>query len=173
MVRRLARKELFFALLGAAVTVGLAAAPYRITLDGFLPKLLAQTAIAKDGKNGSGNGNGSSKGGQNGNGNGNGKGNGSNKGGGAKSGQPSGHGQSNNNKNLGKESGPRSSAYVNPVTGNKIKVNGSNIEVVHPDGIKEEIANGHYEMNDAKGRTIIKRPVTGSDRARLRTMIGG
>jgi hypothetical protein len=154
--RRLLRKELVFALFGAAATVGLVATPYRITLDGFLPKLLVQTAIAKGGH---GNGNGNS--------------NSANKGGGNNSGQSGGHGHSNSNKNSGGVSGTPSNEYVNPATGNRIKVNGSNIEVVHPDGITEEIANGRYEMSDAKGRTIIKRPVTGADRARLRTMIGG
>jgi hypothetical protein len=146
------RKELVFALLGALVTVGLVAAPYRITLAGFLPELLPQTAIAKDGQSG--------------------KGNGSDKGGGGKSGQHGGGSQSSNGKNPGDEFGPGSNEYANPATGNKIRLKGSNIEVMHPDGIKEEIVNGRYEMNDAKGRTIIKRPVTGSDRARLRTMIG-
>ena len=61
---------------------------------------------------------------------------------------------------------------MNLATGNKIKVDGPNIEVVHPDGMKEEIANDRYEMNDAKGRTIINRRATASDRARLRAMIG-
>ena len=43
---------------------------------------------------------------------------------------------------------------------------------MHPDGMKEEIAKDRYAMTDAKGRTIINRRVTASDRARLRAMIG-
>jgi hypothetical protein len=157
--RHLLRKELVFALLGATATVGLVATPYRIALTGFLPELLAQTAIAKDGNDGKGSGS-ESDGGDN------------DKGDGGKSGQHGGHGQPSKSNNPGDEFGPGSKEYVSPATGNKIRLKGSNIEVMHPDGIKEEILNGRYEMNDAKGRTIIKRPVTGSDRARLHRMIG-
>jgi len=159
----LARRLLVFALLGALVTVGLVAAPYRIALDGFLPKLLAQTAIAKDGNNGKGGGSDNDGGDSD-------KGGGDNDKGDGGKGKSGSHSQSSKSKNPGDEFGPGSREYVSPATCNKIRVKGSNIEVVHPDGIKEEIVNGRYEMNDAKGRTIIKRPVTGSDRARLRTM---
>ena len=46
------------------------------------------------------------------------------------------------------------------------------IEVSHPDGTREEIENGIYEMKDASGRTIVERPATAEDRARLEALAG-
>ena len=36
-----------------------------------------------------------------------------------------------------------------------------------PDGFKEEIENGRYELKDRRGRTIVERAATADDRARL------
>jgi hypothetical protein len=46
-------------------------------------------------------------------------------------------------------------------------VDGDKVEVTHPDGTKEEIENGRFEMKDAQNRTIVDRPATAADRARL------
>ena len=59
-----------------------------------------------------------------------------------------------------------------PATGDKVEINGSSIEVGHADGTKEEIENGRFEMKDANGRTIVERPATEADRARLEGLAG-
>ncbi len=46
-------------------------------------------------------------------------------------------------------------------------MDGSKVEVTHPDGTKEEVENGKFEMKDATGRTIVERPATPDDIARL------
>lgn len=57
--------------------------------------------------------------------------------------------------------------HVNPKTGVKVEITGRNIEVEYPSGVEEEIENGLYEKKNANGRTIIERPATAKDRARL------
>ena len=47
---------------------------------------------------------------------------------------------------------------------------GNKIEVKHPDGIREEIENGRFEMKDALGRTIVERPATANDISRLQAL---
>ncbi|QKC77192.1 hypothetical protein EB233_18180 [Mesorhizobium erdmanii] len=56
---------------------------------------------------------------------------------------------------------------MNQTTGDKVEVDGDKVEVTHPDGTKEEVENGTFEMKDATGRTIIERPATPADIARL------
>ena len=41
------------------------------------------------------------------------------------------------------------------------------VEVIYSNGVKEEIENGRLEMKDAAGRTVIERPATQRDVARL------
>jgi hypothetical protein len=69
-------------------------------------------------------------------------------------------------------SGRRGAEHINPATGDKVEIEGSNIEVRHADGTKEEIENGRYEMKDRNGRTIIERRATEVDRARLMALAG-
>lgn len=57
--------------------------------------------------------------------------------------------------------------HVDPSTGAKIEVSGSSIEVRYPNGVKEELENGRYEMKDSSGRTIVERVATSEDIARL------
>ena len=46
-------------------------------------------------------------------------------------------------------------------------VSGGNIEVTYSRGWKEEIENGRYELKDPANRTVVQRPATARDRARL------
>ncbi|TIX39097.1 MAG: hypothetical protein E5V40_17535, partial [Mesorhizobium sp.] len=71
----------------------------------------------------------------------------------------------NNNGNRGNSASHNS--HVNAATGDKVEIDGDTIKVVHPDGMKEEIRNGRFEMEDALGRTIVERQATPEDLARL------
>ena len=44
---------------------------------------------------------------------------------------------------------------------------GRSIAILHSNGMREEISGDRYEMRDAGGRTIVNRPATQSDLARL------
>lgn len=44
------------------------------------------------------------------------------------------------------------------------------IEVVYPDGFREELEGGVLELKDPSGRTVVKRRATAEDVARLRRM---
>jgi hypothetical protein len=121
-----------------------------------------------EGSGRSGNGDGSSKSGPGKNG-----GDGENSGNGGTAGDASG-GQSGKGRSGSRatdNSSSRGGRQISPVTGDRIELSGSKIEVVHPNGMKEKIENGRYEMKDARGRTIIRRSVTQSDRTRLRQMV--
>ena len=192
-----ARNTFALALLGACATLAIVSAPYQVTLKGFASHTaMADSGNGKGGNDSGGNsGQGGGNSGQGGGGNsgnsgqgggnsGQGGGNSGNsgQGGGGNSGtagQGGGNGDDNSGwrggrdrDNFGDGFGRRSNEHINPVTGDKVEINGNNIEVLHPDGIREEIENGYYEMTDARGRTIIRRRATESDRARLRAMIG-
>ncbi|MER8416880.1 hypothetical protein [Mesorhizobium sp. M1329] len=153
------------------MTFVLVVSPYRVMFDGPSPTLGLQAAWAKDGGNGNGG---------NGGGNGNGNGNSGNSGGNS--------GNSNSNAGAGKgkaksqddnlpdpvpavnpDSRPR--LFINAITGDRVEVSGPSIGVVHSNGLSERIDSGQYEMRDAKGRTIIRRLATRSDRDRLLEMI--
>lgn len=56
-------------------------------------------------------------------------------------------------------------------TGDKVEVRGNDIEVVHANGVKEEIENGRLEVKDADGNTIVERRATAADIARLRALL--
>lgn len=153
------------------LTFVLVVSPYRVVFDGLSQPLGPLAAWAKDGGNGNGNG---------GNGNGNGGGN---------SGNPGGNsGNSNSNAGAGKGKaksqddnlpdpaaavtpGSRPKLFINATTGDRIEVSGPSIGVVHSNGLSERVDSGQYEMRDAKGRTIIRRLATRSDRDRLLEMI--
>ncbi|TIW33620.1 MAG: hypothetical protein E5V62_19685 [Mesorhizobium sp.] len=125
-------------------------APFHLSVDGVA------TNKAYAGKGGGGNGNG-----------GNGGGNGN-------SGGNSGNGNSGNSNAGGNgkgnskgKAGDASVDHVNAVTGDKVEIDGKNIRVTHPNGMKEEIENGRFRMEDALGRTIVERAATAADVARL------
>lgn len=88
---------------------------------------------------------------------------------------PSGGGDDNesNHDNGGHDgdNGNDGSEHVNPDTGVKFKIKGKDIEVRYPNGMREEIHNGLYEMKDRWGRRIVKRSATPADRVRLIAII--
>ena len=49
----------------------------------------------------------------------------------------------------------------------KFESNGTDIEVTYTDGWKEEIESGRYQLKDSHNNTVIERPATSSDYARL------
>jgi len=44
------------------------------------------------------------------------------------------------------------------------------VQVIHRNGLSEELGNGRYRMKDAKGRTIVDRRATNKDSARMRDL---
>ncbi|TIX07705.1 MAG: hypothetical protein E5V46_28345, partial [Mesorhizobium sp.] len=95
-------------------------------------------------------------------------------GGNGNSGGNSGNGNSGNSNAGGNgkgnskgKAGDASVDHVNAVTGDKVEIDGKNIRVTHPNGMKEEIENGRFRMEDALGRTIVERAATAADVARL------
>ncbi|MER8369565.1 hypothetical protein [Mesorhizobium sp. M1378] len=150
------------------LTFILVVSPYRVMFDGPSPTLGPQTAWAKDGGNGSGNGNG------NGNGNsGNPGGNSGNSNSNSNAGNDKAKSQEDNPPDLAPAANPDSKPklFINATTGDRVEVSGPSIGVVHSNGLSERIDSGQYEMRDAKGRTIIRRLATRSDRDRLLEMI--
>jgi hypothetical protein len=61
--------------------------------------------------------------------------------------------------------------YVDGDTGARIEIDGGKIEIVYPDGWKEELEDGIFELKDPSGRTVIERRATGEDVARLRAIV--
>jgi hypothetical protein len=61
--------------------------------------------------------------------------------------------------------------YVDRDTGARIEIDGRKIEIVYPDGWKEELENGIFELKDPSGRTVIERRATREDVARLRAIV--
>jgi hypothetical protein len=57
---------------------------------------------------------------------------------------------------------------VNTGTGDKVTIDGSNIQVSHPDGFTETIQRGRFKMRDPLGRTIVDRLAKPADIKRLR-----
>jgi hypothetical protein len=66
--------------------------------------------------------------------------------------------------------GRRGGHHIDRATGAKIEVEGNSIEIVYPDGWKEELENGIFELKDPSGRTVIERRATRRDIARLRAI---
>lgn len=140
--------------LRALTALALVVAPFQLSIDGPV----ATKAYAGKGGNGNGgNGNGGGNSGGNGNGN--------------SSGNSSGNSNSGGNgKGKGNSANKGSATHVNTVTGDKVEVNGKSIKVTHPNGMKEEIENGRFRMEDALGRTIVDRAATAADMARLKSL---
>lgn len=55
--------------------------------------------------------------------------------------------------------------------GEKIKVEGNDIEVTYRDGFKEILENGILRMEDPRGRTVVQRRSTPADVARLQALV--
>lgn len=143
--------------LRASTALALTAAPYQLNLHA-VAKIGPAAAYAKGeggGGGGEGHGGGSGSGGNSGPG-----GGGDDGGNSGSSGHDNGAGDNHDANDEGHE-------HVNPTTGDKVEADGNKVEVTHPDGTKEQVENGKFEMKDATGRTIVERPATPADIARL------
>ena len=168
-------RNLALAVLTVAMALAFVAMPFRVTVKGWRAELALHSAFAKDGNGkgvGNGNGNGKDKGG--GQGEGNDKGGGKDKGangksdGNAKGGGASGKGSTG--RAAGRNAASAAENQINPSTGDMVQVSGTDIDVLHRNGMRERVKAGRYLMKDGKGRTIIERPATGADIRRLRGM---
>ena len=146
--------------LRALTALALVVAPFQLSIDGPV----ATKAYAGKGGNGNG-GNGNGGGNSGGSGNGNSGGNNGN----GNSGNSNSGGKGNSNSK-GNSKASATVDHVNTVTGDKVEVNGKSIKVTHPNGMKEEIENGRFRMEDALGRTIVDRAATAADMARLKSL---
>ncbi len=124
------------------MAVLLTVTPVGLERDGLLLKLSADAAIAKNGNNGGG------KGGE--------KGEASSKG---DKGQAGGKAK--------KDQASKAGRVVSSMSRGVKRKGRGNVELVYPEGFREEISNGRYVMRDAQGRTIISRRATDGDRSRL------
>ena len=143
-------KLLTVALLGFVI----ATIPYGIVLERGGPKFTSLSAAGKSGGNGKGgSSNGNSSASQS---------------GGSKSGNNGsgkGHGARNANEGKSDKNGKKTS--LTSPTGDKVEISGATIVVRHANGMTEAIKNNFYEMNDARGRKIVRRRASSPDRARL------
>jgi len=167
--------------------LALTLAPWHVTFDG-VPGIAAATAYAGNGNGNGGNGSGgngsggnsgsaggsnsgsaggsnSGNGGNNGN-NGNSNGPGDNSGNGNAGGNNPNAGPGNNNGKGNTDPGTKNS-YTDTATGDTLSIDGDKITVVHPNGMKEQVQKGRFQMTDAQGRTIIERQATQDDVSRL------
>ncbi len=152
------------AALSASVAALLAAAPYHVAKVHGTATLAPAAAFAKDGHSGGGGDSSGSGSGRSGSG---GDDHGGRRGGddGAGDDHSGRRGGDDRARNDDRRNGAE---HVNPATGDRVEVAGNSIEVVHPDGTKEEIENGRFEQKNAAGRTVVERPATQADVARLR-----
>ena len=151
-------------LLSVSVALAFATIPLRVAVKNSGAELSLQSALAKDGT-GKGGGNGSGKDGGNGKG-GNGKDGAGGKGGGSGKG-----GKGPAGKSPDKNNAPDSGTRVNSSSGDLVQFSGTNIDVLHRNGMRERVKAGRYLMKDGRGRIIIERRATGADFARLRDMM--
>jgi hypothetical protein len=153
-------------LLKASVAMAFAVAPFHIVVHPDGAGFELASVFAKDGGSGGGS-SGSGRGGDDGgNDDNSGPGNGDDRGNNDNSGPGNGDDRANNDDD-DRDDDDRDE-HVNPATGARVEIEGNNIEVVFPDGTKEEIEAGRFERKNALGRTIVERPATGADFARLR-----
>ena len=54
----------------------------------------------------------------------------------------------------------------------RVEIAGGAIEVSYPNGWREELADGRYELKDPNNNTVVERPATGADMSRLRALTG-
>ena len=159
-------------LLGSAFALALAASPLSLTLDRGGAHLGSHAAFAEDGggSGSSGSGGGDSLGGSGSSGgdSGSGRSGGGDFGcGGWATAARGRHDDGGGGGGGGNDDTGQGGAEHVGSGGTRVEINGNDIEVVHSSGIKEEIENGRFEMKDASGRTIIERPATAADIARL------
>ncbi|CDX22052.1 Glycine-rich cell wall protein [Mesorhizobium sp. ORS 3324] len=172
--------------LRALTALALVVAPLHLSIDG---PVVAKAYAGKGGggNGGGGNGNGGSGGNGGGNGGNSGGNGGGNNGNGGSNGNSGGNssGNSNSGGNSGNSGGVGSSAssantananatevddHVNALTGDKVEVSGNSITVTHPNGMKEQIEDGRFRMEDKFGRTIVERKATIADLNRLESL---
>ena len=142
---------------GPPLALAIALAPISVSFDGNGLKIAAAKSFAKSG---SGSG-GSRSGGDDHSGDDH---SGPGRGGDDHSGR--GRGGDDRARNRDDDGARRGAEHITPA-GVKVERRGNNIEVVHANGIKEEIEGGVYERKDANGRTVVERPATAADIARL------
>lgn len=99
-----------------------------------------------------------------------GSGDGSHDGGGDSDGGDSGHGGGPGPSHSDNDDDNGGSGHKTGQGGERIKINGNRIEVVYPNGWKEEVRNGIFEMHDPAGRLVIRRTATAKDRNRLKSL---
>ena len=54
----------------------------------------------------------------------------------------------------------------------RVEIAGGAIEVSYPNGWREELAGGRYELKDPNNNTVVERPATGADVSRLGRLRG-
>jgi hypothetical protein len=166
----------FWLAMRASTALAFAVAPYHLTTS-TVAKIGPAAAYAKGGDGGGGGGEGhggssGSGGGSGASGSSGGGDDGGNSGSGGDDGGDDHGGSSGGDDGAGDDQGADSAGdhdqeHLNQATGDKVEVAGNNIEVTHPDGTKEEIENGRFEQKNAAGQTIVERPATPEDVARL------
>ncbi|MBO0145448.1 hypothetical protein JZX87_30485 [Agrobacterium sp. Ap1] len=64
------------------------------------------------------------------------------------------------------------SAGVTEATGGySVSVKGGTVEIRYANGILERLTNRRFSMTDRRGRTIVDRPATSDDRARIQSLL--
>ncbi len=155
-------------LASVALALSVATLPISAKLDRGGFHIKASAALAKDGHSGrDGGGGGGSSGRGGGDDGGDHDGGGSGRGGGDDGGGDDGGHHGGDDDGNDDNGGRNGAEHVDPATGAKVEVSGDSIEVKHPNGVKEELENGRYEMKDASGRTIVERQATAEDIARM------
>ena len=146
-------------------TLVLISVPYRAGLKGFQPTISLHQAVAKEGNTGNGKGASSKDGGASGKG----ASTGSNKGSAGKGGSHQGSGKAASPGGTHRSGADNRSGNTRSrsAPADRIGLSAPNMSVLHSNGMREKISGGRYEMRDAGGRTIVNRPATQSDLARL------
>jgi hypothetical protein len=161
------REETFvrirFMLLKASVAMAFGVAPFHMVFHHNDTGFGLVRAFAKDGSSGGGSGSGHRGGDDGANNDNSGPGNSDERGNDDNSGPGNSDDRADNNNGNRDE-------HVNPATGARVEIAGNDIEVVFGDGTKEEIEAGRFERKNALGRTIVERPATQADFARLRAL---
>ena len=137
---------------------GLAASAFALatTVDGL--------AAGGGGGNGGGGGDG---GGGNGGGGGNSGGNAGGNGNASGNANPGG-----NNSQNGKAKGKSKTAVPSVESATNVSLATSKLRIRHKNGFEEILSGGRYHMKDNQGRTIVDRPATKTDLARLQQLTG-
>jgi len=152
---------------GPPLALAIALAPISVSFDGNGLKIAAAKSFAKSGSGSGGSGSsGSGSGGSRSGGDDHSGDDHSGPGRGGDDHSGRGRGGDDRARNRDDDGARRGAEHITPA-GVKVERRGNNIEVVHANGIKEEIEGGVYERKDANGRTVVERPATAADIARL------